>query len=104
MAKMTKKTTAKKPQTSAKSGAKKTQTKGLTAKSKAKPAAKPKPKTATTRIKPEVVQAKLNPIKKAITKRPPSTPSIPENIINDVITNLSAVKADLDNYAAHREL
>ncbi|MDR0494170.1 MAG: hypothetical protein LBG95_00885 [Treponema sp.] len=87
-------------------------TKKATAKTTAKkPAAKPKAKTpakksatakktTTARTKPETVQAKLTPVKTKSLKRPPSTPAIPENIVNDVITNLSAVKADLDNYAA----
>jgi hypothetical protein len=81
MAKMTKKTTAKKP------SAKQT---------------KPLKKATTARIKPELVTAKLTPIKTKTpaTKRPPLTPSIPHQVIDEVISDLIAVKNNLDAYAA----
>ncbi|MDR0495757.1 MAG: hypothetical protein LBG95_09065 [Treponema sp.] len=86
--------TTKKPQASTKPGAKKT-----TPKAKA-PAKKATAKT-TARTKPETVQAKTTPIKTSSVKRPPQTPGIPENVINDVIAQLAAVKTDLESYAAH---
>jgi hypothetical protein len=47
------------------------------------------------------VQSKLTPIKTSAVKRPPSTPTIPGITLNRVISNLSAIKRDLDTYAAH---
>ena len=76
--------------------------------SKAKPAAKKaKPKAKTTRARqtttqrPEIVQAKLTPVKKTLTKRPPLSPVIPIDVVKQVIDSLTQAKADLEEFAAH---
>jgi hypothetical protein len=56
-------------------------------------AKKPATKKATNaRTKPELVTAKLTPIKTKSVKRPPLTPSIPHQVIDEVISDLINVK------------
>ena len=88
--KVTKKTTAKKPTAQ-------------------KPTAKAKPKTKTVTAKPEILQAKLIPIKtKGIltnaslgTRRPANTPEMPLQSIEQVTNILTEAKYVLEQYAAH---
>jgi hypothetical protein len=81
--------------------------KKATPKAKAKtPAKKPAAKKATAKTtapKPKVVTAKTTAVKTRgiATKRPPKTPAIPYQVIDTILSDLTEVKASLDEYAAH---
>jgi hypothetical protein len=71
---------------------KKTAVKKTTAKAKAK---------TTAKVKPEIIQVKTTTVKTSSVKRPPLTPSIPESTLRTIISDLTNVKNNLENYAAH---
>jgi hypothetical protein len=71
------------------------------AKPKAASARQSNHRTAGTQSAPEIVQAKLTPIKTSAVKRPPLTPGIPRQVIGYIISDLTNVKNNLDVYAAH---
>ena len=100
MAKQTKKTESKKS-----TAAKKTTPAKKTTTASKKPTAAEQTTTPEL-LTPEIIRARLMPVKKpdskgASTKRPPSSPTIPYNVIFDVIDSLVQAKADLEAYAAH---
>jgi hypothetical protein len=66
-----------------------------------KSSAKTMSKARSSTAKPETVQAKLTPIKSQSVKRPQQTPTIPENVLDSVISDLIQAKNSLEEYAAH---
>jgi hypothetical protein len=90
------KKTARKAQTSAKSGARKSTTKTRQAKSPKLPTTKDE---LSAHIKAQTAEIKM--LKSTGERRPPNNPDMPQNIIDNLNQDFNSIKELLDNFSQH---